>query len=222
MTTKPLSQVLNEYPQLVGPTGPTGPAGAQGPQGPPGADGTNGQGVPTGGTTGQMLAKMSGTNYDTNWVDPPSGGGSLAWTLAASWTYSGVAADPVSFTDLGTPGEILIVVDSANLNFASNFQYLVSTDNGVTWVTSGYHALSDASQLGSATKGTFLGTSSNTNVRSYTSHIMNLNGCKKPVFTAGQTNNGTAFIDVTGVINAVQVGGTSVQMNAGSIYIYTR
>ncbi len=32
-----------------------------------------GQGVPVGGSTGQVLAKNSGTNYDTEWVDPTSG-----------------------------------------------------------------------------------------------------------------------------------------------------
>jgi len=37
-------------------------ASIQGPQGPTGA------GVPTGGTTGQILAKNSATNYDTSWV----------------------------------------------------------------------------------------------------------------------------------------------------------
>jgi hypothetical protein len=27
--------------------------------------------LPAGGTTGQVLTKSSGTNYDTGWVDPP-------------------------------------------------------------------------------------------------------------------------------------------------------
>ena len=49
--------------------------GIQGERGPAGADG---QGVPTGGTTGQVLAKTSGTNYATAWVTP-TGGGSGAW-----------------------------------------------------------------------------------------------------------------------------------------------
>jgi len=53
-------------------TGTVGPAGAQGPAG---SNGTNGQGVPTGGTTGQVLAKKSGTNYDTEWVAQSGGGG---------------------------------------------------------------------------------------------------------------------------------------------------
>jgi hypothetical protein len=33
-----------------------------------GVAGTNGQGVPTGGTVGQILYKNSSTNYDTSWV----------------------------------------------------------------------------------------------------------------------------------------------------------
>lgn len=41
---------------LVGPKGDTGETGA------------TGQGVPTGGTTGQSLVKVSGTNYDTTWA----------------------------------------------------------------------------------------------------------------------------------------------------------
>ena len=33
-----------------------------------GTAGTNGQGVPVGGTVGQILYKNSSTNYDTSWV----------------------------------------------------------------------------------------------------------------------------------------------------------
>lgn len=34
--------------------------------------GADGEGVPTGGTAGQVLSKKSGTDYDTEWTDPPS------------------------------------------------------------------------------------------------------------------------------------------------------
>lgn len=47
--------------------------GPQGIQGPAGQDGV---GIPAGGTTGQVLAKKSGTDYDTEWVDQTGGGGS--------------------------------------------------------------------------------------------------------------------------------------------------
>ena len=38
-----------------------------------GAPGQDGVGIPTGGTTGQVLAKASGTNYDTEWVNQSGG-----------------------------------------------------------------------------------------------------------------------------------------------------
>jgi hypothetical protein len=40
--------------------------GSQGPAGPAGP------GVPIGGTAGQVLAKIDSTNYNTQWVTPPS------------------------------------------------------------------------------------------------------------------------------------------------------
>jgi len=51
-----------------------------GPTGDPGADGTDGQGVPVGGTAGQVLAKASNADYVTEWVDA-SGGSSDHGTL---------------------------------------------------------------------------------------------------------------------------------------------
>lgn len=55
--------------------GPTGATGATGPAGADGADGADGVGVPTGGTAGQILAKVDGTDFNMNWIDAPSGGG---------------------------------------------------------------------------------------------------------------------------------------------------
>lgn len=50
-------------------TGMQGPAGPQGPQGATGPQGPAGQGVPAGGTAGQVLTKASGNDYDTEWAD---------------------------------------------------------------------------------------------------------------------------------------------------------
>ena len=64
-----------------GATGPQGPEGPEGPQGPAGQNGTNGQdgapgvGVPAGGTTGQVLKKVSGADYDTEWANESGGSG---------------------------------------------------------------------------------------------------------------------------------------------------
>jgi hypothetical protein len=55
---------------LVGPTGPTGPTGSTGStgaQGATGSTGATGAGVVVGGTTGQYLTKIDGTNYNTQW-----------------------------------------------------------------------------------------------------------------------------------------------------------
>lgn len=49
------------------------PRGANGQDGATGATGPAGPGVASGGTAGQVLAKASGTDYDTEWINPPSG-----------------------------------------------------------------------------------------------------------------------------------------------------
>jgi len=49
----------------------------------PGVPGAPGVGVPVGGTTGQVLAKNSATNYDTEWVDVSGGAwGTITGTLS--------------------------------------------------------------------------------------------------------------------------------------------
>ena len=58
----------------AGEDGATGPKGDTGDTGPTGADGSAGPGVAIGGSTGQVLSKHSGTDYDTEWIDPPATG----------------------------------------------------------------------------------------------------------------------------------------------------
>ena len=52
-----------------------GATGTQGIQGIQGVKGDTGVGVPTGGTTGQVLSKVDATNYNTTWIDVAGGGG---------------------------------------------------------------------------------------------------------------------------------------------------
>lgn len=55
-----------------GPQGVQGPKGDQGPQGeqgPRGENGADGVGIIAGGTTGQVLAKKSDADYNTEWID---------------------------------------------------------------------------------------------------------------------------------------------------------
>ena len=54
----------------TGPRGEKGDTGADGTNGKDGTNGTNGQGVPVGGTQGQVLTKNSSTTYDVSWQTP--------------------------------------------------------------------------------------------------------------------------------------------------------
>lgn len=51
---------------------PSGSIGPEGPQGIDGPIGPTGPGLPTGGSTSEMLIKTSGTDYDTQWVPAPA------------------------------------------------------------------------------------------------------------------------------------------------------
>jgi len=57
----------------TGATGATGATGTAGANGATGATGATGQGVPVGGTTNQVLAKINSTDYNTQWVDQSGG-----------------------------------------------------------------------------------------------------------------------------------------------------
>lgn len=61
---------------IKGPQGEQGEPGTKGDPGEPGAKGDpgeRGEGVPAGGTTGQVLTKKSETDYDTEWKTPSGG-----------------------------------------------------------------------------------------------------------------------------------------------------
>jgi hypothetical protein len=84
---------------LNGTNGTNGTNGATGTTGTAGTNGTNGQGVPTGGTANQLLSKVDGTNYNTQWVTPSGGGTSLP-------------------TQAGNTGKLL-TTDGTNLSWTS-------------------------------------------------------------------------------------------------------
>ena len=81
-----------------------------------GQDGQDGVGVPASGTTGQLLAKKSNTDYDTEWVNPPQGSVTDVKVNGSSVVTSGVAevtvpepaptsgATPSSDTQYGSVG----------------------------------------------------------------------------------------------------------------------
>jgi len=64
-------------------------------------NGTNGQGVPTGGTTGQVLAKVNGTDYNTHWVTPSASSAYPNVELRVTKTTS--QAQTLALTDTSIP-----------------------------------------------------------------------------------------------------------------------
>lgn len=109
---------------IQGPTGSQGPAGLdgddgaqgiqgiQGAQGPAGNDGADGQGVPVGGSTGQVLTKTSGADFATAW-QAPSGG--------SPFTFEGFLANDVSTGANTTPVDVTGLVFS----YEANSRYVI-------------------------------------------------------------------------------------------------
>ena len=86
-------------------TGPAGPAGAdggvgpQGPAGSDGADGADGLGVPSGGTTDQLLKKVDGTDNNTTWFTPAWAASSHSHTASEVSDFDTEVANNSAVTD---------------------------------------------------------------------------------------------------------------------------
>jgi len=75
-----------------GEQGTQGIQGIQGETGPQGPQGNPGEGVPVGGTTGQIATKASDTDYDVTWSDAPEGNSGMRFQdeeLTSTYAYSG-------------------------------------------------------------------------------------------------------------------------------------
>lgn len=74
----------------------TGATGATGSTGATGAAGANGQGVPVGGTTGQVLTKIDGSDYNTQWSTSSGGGGGAVITRNTLASNTAGSSTPIA------------------------------------------------------------------------------------------------------------------------------
>ena len=100
---------------LIAEKGDQGIQGVAGNDGADGADGADGQGVPTGGTAGQLLSKIDGTDFNTEWTDPP--------------VTTGTANRFVAFNEAGE----LQALDGYNITQTNGISdYLIAKPNGTS------------------------------------------------------------------------------------------
>jgi hypothetical protein len=122
---------------LAGPQGPTGATGAVGPAGADGADGADGVGVDAGGTTGQVLAKASNTDYDTEWVDQTGGGGTPGGSdTQVQFNDGGAFGGDSGLTYNDTAGALTVggkttTTDSPVLNLSQTWDNAATTFTGL-------------------------------------------------------------------------------------------
>jgi hypothetical protein len=120
-----------------GPIGSQGPAGPQGPQGTQGPQGNVGQGVPAGGSTGQVLSKASATDYATSWITPlTQATADTRYVNADGDTISGnltVTGDISVGDDLTVTGDLTLGSDPDAAMEAATKQYVDNRQPYLIW-----------------------------------------------------------------------------------------
>lgn len=105
-----LNQLTTDFAEqsFAGPQGPAGPAGNIGPTGPTGPSGpaipgpSGPQVVPAGGSTGQVLTKLSNINFDLGWQTVSGGGGGGVGLTSRSATTATVTSLAAGATTTAT------------------------------------------------------------------------------------------------------------------------
>ncbi|OGS77099.1 MAG: hypothetical protein A3G95_03280 [Flavobacteria bacterium RIFCSPLOWO2_12_FULL_31_7] len=87
-----------------------------------GTTGTSGQGVPTGGTTGQVLAKVNATDFNTQWVTPTSGSGATLDLLATNTSSTAIfsLANGTNTGDIVTYNNVVTTPTLGSYNTSTN------------------------------------------------------------------------------------------------------
>jgi Collagen triple helix repeat (20 copies) len=119
-----------------------GADGTDGTDGTDGLDGAPGVGVPAGGTSGQILSKIDLVDFNTEWIDPPAGGGGAngySPVLAivtdgarrclqvTDWT-GGSGTKPATGKYIGASGLVDDLVDAVDIRGATGTQGVPGND----------------------------------------------------------------------------------------------
>jgi hypothetical protein len=96
--------------------------------------GGSGSGLPAGGTTGQFLAKASGTDGDADWVDAPTGSVPSGGTTGQVLTKVSNADGDVDWADAGSSGTQRVLA-SARIDCTAPTAPVVSHGSNVASVT---------------------------------------------------------------------------------------
>ena len=195
-------------PGPVGPTGAAGVTGAQGPTtiGPMGLDGDQGE-------DGMMIPGPVG----------PTGaaGTSAIWALLATQAVAGAASYP--FTGLAGYTEIMVVADSVTRSASVITALQVSTDNGVSYLTSsGDYIAVDTNGVETNATSTAFHSTSTTAARSGQIIIRAFSDAAGPKPTISSSSFPFYIIPTTTALNAVRVTVSSGTLDAGTIYVYGR
>lgn len=99
------------------------------------ASASNVHSIPSGGTSGQVLAKSSGTDYDVSWVNAAGGGGTALWTSGATDAVTNMIPVTLSEPPALKAGNIVCLQIIANYT-----AQLVMADQswGLQYIINGY------------------------------------------------------------------------------------
>ena len=185
----------------VGVPGPQGPAGSPGAQGPQGPQGVPGVGVPAGGTAGQFLTKIDGTNYNTDWTTV-----NLSGYATESWVTSNFATTARGLPASGTVGQVL--TKNSGTDYDASFQTLIPGDRYLTTSTTS-NSVSNGAKTFTVGTGLSYTTQQDVTIAYDSTHHMHA------VVTSYDSGTGVLVVDVqqhtgTGTFASwtVNVGGT--------------
>jgi len=210
----------SSWTSLNGAQGPKGEPGNPGSQGIQGLQGAPGQGIPIGGTVGQVISKVDGTDYNTAWTTPstattlPSQSGNSGKFLktdgsALSWESSSGAKVEL-FVKKTAATQALVGSTSANPD-------LVVYDNIITAPTVGsYNTSTNTYTVGGA--GLYLIQTRNSMVDNATPS--NTLGAYNYLEINGSSYGSMLNIYPTYTSNASQRGVTNIAIKSSTQYIF--